>query len=51
MNNAKFYWDVVTPCILDSMRYLPVPQEEKLWVATLHVNVPAALDGNTAGEI
>jgi len=48
LNNAKFYWDVVSPYILDAIRYLRVTQEGKQWVANLYANVLAALDENAA---
>jgi hypothetical protein len=50
-SNAKFYWDVVNPHIQGALRYLRVTQEGKQWVANLHANVLAALDGNTPGVI
>jgi hypothetical protein len=50
-SNAKFYWDVVRPYIQGATRYLRVTQEGKQWIANLHANVLAAVEGNTAGVI
>ena len=36
---AKFYWNVVSPYILDALRYLRVTQEGKQWIANLHSHV------------
>jgi hypothetical protein len=36
---AKFYWEVVSPYIQDSLAYLRVTQEGKQWVASLHSHV------------
>jgi hypothetical protein len=39
LNNAKFYWDVVSHYIQDALRYLRVTHDGKQWIASLHANV------------
>jgi hypothetical protein len=39
LNNAKFYWDVVSHYIQDALRYLRITHEGKQWIASLHANV------------
>jgi len=38
-NNAKFYWNVISPYVQDGLRYLRVTQEGKQWIANLRANV------------
>lgn len=42
LNNAKFYWEVVSRYIQDALRYLRVTHEGKQWIASLHANVLGA---------
>jgi hypothetical protein len=42
LNNAKFYWEVVSQYIQDALRYLRVTHEGKQWIASLHANVLGA---------